>query len=118
MKEKFHIARVRSKIAHDDFSQVDVGVGVDDVVAAKADADVIVLTIDIGDQRLAKISQHALPAVGLDPTEFAVNPHAEAKRRPAVVLLSDVRKVNVRQAVLGIECDDERTVADQQIAGH
>jgi hypothetical protein len=60
-----------------------------------------------------------VPPVGRDPREAAVDPHAEAAREAAgVVLLADVRVVDVADLVLRVEVDEEAAVADGNVSGH
>ena len=68
---------------------------------------------DVRDERLAQIGQRALPLIALHPGDRIVGPDAEPRRSAGVILLSDVREVDVRQAVLRIEREDETSVADQ-----
>src|SRR5260370_38891182 len=111
VKEELDLARLRPKVSHDDFSEIDVRVGIHDFVAAQSDSEVVVEAIDVGDHGLTKIGQPSLPVIALHPTELVVRPHAEPERRTAVVFLTDMREVDVREAISGIECDDEWTIA-------
>src|SRR5437868_5387794 len=116
MKEEFQVALLRAKISYDDLAKVDVAVRIDGVVATKADADRVVLNQHIRDDRVAQIGERALPAVILNPAGLAVDPDAETEARAGVILQADVRVVDVGEPVLRIERDDERAVANDQIA--
>ena len=118
VEEKLDVALVGAEIPHHDLAQIDVGIGIDGVVAAQPDSDRLVLAEDVGDQRVAKIDERALPGVVFHPAHRAVHPHAEAKARAGMILQPDVRVVHVGQPVFRIERRDERAVADQQITWH
>ena len=118
VEEKLHGAGVVAEVADDDLADVDVRVGVDGVVAAKAQSELGVLREDVGDDGVAQVGEVALPAVVLDPTAGAVGPDAEAEARSAVVLVPDVREVDVGEAVLRVEGDEQRSVADLNVTGH
>ena len=118
VKEELHGARGVAQVADDDFADVEIGIRIDDVVAAEAQPEGLVLASDVGDQRLAQVAERSLPLIALYPGNRVIGKDAEARGRARVVLLSDVRKVDVGQSVLRIERDDERSVADQKVARH
>ena len=56
----------------------------------------------------------ALPAVVLDPTADAVRPRRRSGSAPRLWFsLPDVGEVDVGEAVLGVEGDEQRSVADR-----
>src|SRR5437763_6374737 len=57
-----------------------------------------------------------MPGIILDPRKRAVGRNAEAKTLAGVILEADMRKVEIGQPVRGIESEDERAVADEEIA--
>ena len=67
VKEKFDRARLVAEIAHDDLAQIEVRVGIDDVVTTQTQAEGLVVAVDVGDERFAEIGQRSLPVVALDP---------------------------------------------------
>src|SRR5260370_38379344 len=83
VKEELDLARLGPKVSHDDFSEIDVRVGIPDVVAAQSESEAVVEAIDVGAQGLTKIGQPPLPAIALHPTELVVRPHAQPDRRTA-----------------------------------
>ena len=118
VKEELDRSRLVAKVAHDDLAQIKIRIGIDDVVAAQAQAEGLVVAVDVGDEGLAEIRERALPGVALYPGDAVVRPHAESRGGTGVILLPDMREVNVGQAVLRIECDDERAVADEKVTRH
>ena len=51
VKEEFDVARLGPEIPHHDLAQTDVRVGIDDVVAAQSQAQILIDAVDVGDGR-------------------------------------------------------------------
>ena len=67
VKEELDRSRLVAQVAHDDFAQIEIRVGVDDVIAPQTQAESLVVAVHVRDERLAKIGQRALPGVAFDP---------------------------------------------------
>jgi hypothetical protein len=112
MEVELHIARFRARIAHHDAAHVDVRVGIDGVVAAQADADGLVVQDDVRDERVAQVFERALPRRRVRLVQGAVAPHAHEEARGGVVLHPHAGEVEVGEVILGIEGNEQRSVAD------
>src|SRR5437660_7719005 len=77
------------------------------------------MRFDARDQRIAVVVEPLLPRRIADPRELAVAPDAE-KRDVAggLVVLPDMRVVDVADVVFMIEVDHEIAVADGKVARH
>ena len=112
-------ARRRRKVPHDDALQVDVEVEIHRVRAVHLDLHRGVAQAHARDQRLLFVGDRARPAVVVDPAQPAVHPDAEVERlRPGVVLLADMRKIEIADPVATVERDEHVAVADGNIARH
>src|SRR5262249_6105954 len=83
-------------------------------------AEVAVPGLDLRDQRVGLVQLLDAPALGAaEPAEGLPDHDPEAERVPAgVVLLADVRVVDVADAVIGIEVHEQLSVADGRVRGH
>src|SRR3954454_24953042 len=77
------------------------------------------MRIDARDERIVLVVEPLLPRRIADPRELAVAPDAE-KRDVAggLVVLTDMRVIDVAEVVLMIEVDHEIAVADGKVARH
>src|SRR5204862_7844139 len=72
----------------------------------------------IGGEGVIDIALIDCPAVG-EPGEVAVEPDAEAEGVTCgLILLADVREVDVAELVAIVEVDEQVSVADGDVAGH
>ena len=96
-----------------------VAIEVDRVVDDHVQLQRIGMRLDARDQRIAVVVEPLLPRRIADPGELAVAPDAE-KRDVAggLVVLPDMRVVDVADVVLMIEIDHEVAVADGKVARH
>ena len=112
-------ARRRREVPHDDVLQVDVDVEIHRVRAVHLDLHRGVAQAHARDQRLLLVGDRARPAVLEDPAQLAVHPDAEVERPgPGVVLLADMREIEIADAVAAVERDEHVAVADGNIARH
>jgi len=88
-------------------------VKVDAVAAMQRQRELVVRADDVGDERVALVAALDLPAgVAPHPREASVDEHAEAEGIAArVILLADVRVVQIAQHVIVVEEDEEPLVA-------
>src|SRR5206468_5915194 len=101
-----------------DLFEVDVAVEVHRIAATKAQPERLVVRRRIADECLVLVLDMAFPVVAADPAELAVDPDAEpARRADGVVLLSDVRVIDVAELVARVERDEEVAVAERDAAG-
>ena len=106
-------------IGNDQAAQVEVLVEVHGVAARQAHAEFRVVETHLRDERVGCVVEGALPARMIDPAKLPVHPDAEAEgmaRR--MVLLSDVRPVEVAERIGLVEVHQERAVTDRDVAGH
>ena len=97
-----------------DLFEVDVPVKVDSVAAAKAQPERRVVQRRVAHERLVLVGDVDLPVVAADPAEPAVGPDTEAARRAdGVVLLPDMRVVDVAELIAPVEGDEEIAIAQR-----
>ena len=78
----------------------------------------VVDELHIRHQRIIKVIAPDLPSLR-NPTETAVHPDAEPKGfAPGVVLLADMRKIKIPDAVFLVKGHQQMSVSDGQIARH
>ena len=77
--------------------------------------EAVILRRDVGDKRVVLVAQRLLPRPVVDPSELPIYPDAELERLTlCVVLLPDVGVVDVSDAVVAVEADEQTTVAHRQ----
>src|SRR5437867_3101710 len=100
-----------------DLLEIDVAVEVDRVAEAQAQAKLRMHERRVADECLVLVRDVTILPVVAGPGEGAVDPEPEPRRIPdRVVLLTDVRVVDVAQLVARIEGDEVITVAERKIA--
>ena len=88
----------------------------DGVAANDLNAEPFASECNVGDECLRKVAKHSLPIVGKDPGEFAIGPNAEPKRETfSMVLLPDVRKIDIADLIFVVEIDQQIAVADGNV---
>src|SRR6185295_2386976 len=118
VEEQLDVAGLIAQVAHHDLAHVHTIVGIDRVITTQPQSDGVVLQQHVRDQRVAEIFERPLPRRLVDRVQRAVAPDAEAEFGAGVVLHSDVREVEVGEAILRVERDEEGAVADGEIARH
>jgi len=75
--------------------------------------------VHIRDQGIRKVVEIALPALIVYPSKYSVHPYSEAERvARTVVLLTDMRPVQVPKLVFAIKVHQQGTVTHRYITGH
>ncbi len=117
MLEDADLAFAPELVLDGDLFEVDVPVEVDRVAASEAQPERLVVQGRVANERLMLVFDVALPVVAADPAELAVDPDAEtAGRADRVVLLSNVRVIDVAQLIAGVERDEEVAIAKREVA--
>ena len=118
MKKHADLTRAVRVVPNDDTAHQDVLVEIHGVLERQGDAERVVPQRHIGHERLVSI-HHSRRPVFPEPTEPLVdpdpNPECMARR---VVLLSNVRKVDVADEVLAIERDQQSSVRERKVTRH
>jgi hypothetical protein len=117
---------VAGQVLQLDLADEDVAVEVDDVVAVHRQLQLAVVEADAGRQRVAEVALADRPVAVVGPAELVlpvrarhVRVHAEPARPLAgVVLLPDVREVDVPHLVPVVERHQQPAVADGDVTGH
>jgi len=85
MEEELDAPRLLAHAAGHDLADEDVPVGVNRVVAAQPQSEVVVVQQDVGDDRVAEVAERPLPAIVLHPAYSVISPHAETEGRSGMV---------------------------------
>ena len=119
MEEEAHFSLGVGLVFNDDATQEGVPAIVNGIVEIEPHAQPVVLGGDVGDERVFLIAQRLLPGLVVDPGKLTVRPDAELERMPlGMVLLTHVGIVDVPDAVVAIEADEQTTVPYRQITWH
>src|SRR4029079_1607837 len=106
-------------VAEDDAADEEVAVEVDGVGDGQVERHRLRRGGDARDERSVLVVERLLPRRAADPGEQAVAPDAEeGDVADGLVVLADVRVVDVADVVVMIEIDHEIAVADGKIARH
>jgi hypothetical protein len=74
---------------------------------------------DVRDEGLRLVFQRAMPLRLVQPRQAAIHPRAEPAARAAnMVLLANVRPVQVPERVLPVERDQQASIAERKVTGH
>ena len=107
------------QILHHDPPQVNRTVEVHRVRANQLNAQARVLEPDIRDEGVLRIVQVTRPLVVADPRKLTVHANAEpASAAAGLILGAHPRVVDVAHAVARVEVDEERSVAQGEVARH
>ena len=119
MLEEPDLALSPERVLDGDLFQVDVAVEVDRVTEAQAEAELRAHERRIADEGLMLVRDVPVPPIVPGPRELSIHPEAEPRRfADRMVLLSDVRVIDVTQLVARIKRDEEVAVAEREIARH
>jgi hypothetical protein len=116
MKEDANLAPFGMKIRYAHAAEKYVVVTRDGVVAVDAKTQLLVLELDIRDERVGNVSQSTGPFIAEDPGKIPGGPHAETERESlGVILLPDVGEIYVAYLVFVVECDEQGTISDWNV---
>jgi hypothetical protein len=119
MPEQPHFARAAEEIVDLHPAHDQVMVDIDRVPADEGEAQTVVPRLDTGDQGAGLVAERLPPRRLVQPGHAAIGPDAEAAELAAdVVLLADVRPVEVAQDIIVVEGDQQVAVSDRDITGH
>jgi hypothetical protein len=119
VEEEAELAARARGVGQPDAADEDVFVRVHGVVRDDFDVERAVDEPDLRDEGLVQVIELARPAGVRDPGERAFDPEAEAERVAlGMVLLADVREVDVTNLVQLVERDQQRAVSDGDVTGH
>ena len=119
VEEKAHLTFGVRLVLYGDAPQEHIAAVVYRVIEGKPHPEAIVLRANVGDERVFLIAQRLVPGLVVDPRKEAVHPDSELERVTlGVVLLSDVRIVDVSDAVVAIKADEQASVPYRQITWH
>ena len=106
-------------VLHRDLADVDVLVEVDGVAHVQDEAEPTVGQGHVGHEGVGLVADLPLPLRTVDPGQPPVGEHPEAARMAdGVVLLAEVREIDVAQPIVGVEHHLQRAVADDEVARH
>src|SRR5690349_14296041 len=92
---------------------------VDRIVANQAKLPLRIPKGYFRDERIVLITQVFLPLGAVNPGEAAIAPNSHPERVAlGLILLADMRKVEVPQAIRRIKGDQHATVADGNVSWH
>ena len=117
MMEKYaNVPGFVARILQANASEKYVFVTRDGVAANDLDAKPFTFECNVGDECLRNVPEGSLPIVGKDPGEFAIGPNAEPKRETlGMVLLPDMREIDVADLIFVVEIDQQIAVADGNV---
>src|SRR5260221_9647319 len=104
---------------HLDVADEPVAGHVDEVAELHRDAEAWVREGHVGDERILRIAQLAVPVAVVEPRELAVDVETRAAWvAHGLVGVADPRKVEVANRVGGVVANQHVAVADHEVAGH
>src|SRR5687768_17584199 len=106
MEEHADVALRVAQVFHTDATEKDILVACNRIAADDSNSECRVFESHIGDQRFMKIVEVTRPVVPKNPGERTFDPNSKPKRKSfRVVLLPDVRKINIPNLVFIVEVD-------------
>ena len=117
MKKNTNLTWFVAKILYANAAKENIFVACNRVAATKLDSKFYIFKGHIRDQCFRQITQVTLPTFLKNPRKLAAGPHAKPKRESlAVILLPDMRKINVADLVLIVEINEQSAVSDRNIS--
>jgi hypothetical protein len=118
MEEKTELPVSGGKVFQADFLYVDIFPVIDEVLALKGYDQSFVAGADLGDQAFRAIFRTESPILG-DPVELPIHSDPEAEFvAPGVIFLAHIGIIEIPQAVILIETNQQVPVADRNVTGH
>jgi hypothetical protein len=117
-EEQSNVARAGAQVFHLDLLHVHIQLEIDGIATPDLQAQRLVFQRHLRHETVIVIAQVFFPG-GTHPREAAVDPDAESKLLSSrVVLLAYPGEVDVANAIIQIEIDEEVSIAHWDVSGH